>query len=189
MRASIPRLLILLLLASLAGGCGGSGSAAADLKVPEGFNACDILTWQKARAIAGVPIAGLSSTLEDALGPDPLFCSYNAGTVESPRLVSLQVRPAPSARAAERRIESNRSFLRTLSGGEVKDVAGIGEKAIWAGGTANQLHVSHGAVQLIITVQAGKNHLAAAQQIAKETFAAIAKAAQEGKPPQRAALE
>ena len=185
MRPKIHPTLFPLLLGALLAAC--SDRPAPDLMVPEGFDACAVLTFEEARAFAGVPVAGVSSLLDDAVGRSRLECSYNAGTVEHPKLLSLQVRPAPSARAAARRVESNRSFLRTRTKGDVKDVSGIGDKAIWAGGADQQLHVSKGAVQLIVTMQAGKDPLGAARKVAEEAFAAMEEAARQGKPPQTAA--
>lgn len=188
MRPKTHPLLFPLLLGTLLAACGSDTGGPPDLMVPEGFDACDVFTFQEARAVAGVPIAGLSSTLDDAVGRSRLECAYNAGTVEQPRLLSLQVRPAPSSKAARRRIESNRGFLRTLSQGEVEDVPGVGDQAIWAGGSAQQLHVRQGAVQLIITIQAGKDPLGSARKVAEEAFAAMEEAARQGKPAQSAAL-
>ncbi len=172
-RPKIHLPLLPLLLGALLAACGSDAGGTPDLTVPEQFDACAVLTSQEARAIAGVPIAGVSSMLDDAVGRSRLECTYNAGTVEHPKLLSLLVRPSPSARAAGRGIESNRSFLRTRAQDDVKDVSGIGDKAIWAGGTAQQLHVSKGAVQLIVTIQSGKDPLGSARQVAEKAFAAM----------------
>jgi hypothetical protein len=174
-RPKIRPSLFPLLLGAFLAACGSDAGKTSNLAVPEQFDACAVLTFEEARAFAGVPVAAVSSVLDDAVGRSRLECSYNAGTVEHPRLLSLQVRPAPSARAAERRVESNRSFLRTRAKGDVKDVSGIGDKALWAGGSEQQLHVSKGAVQLIVTIQAGKDPLGAARKVAEKAFAVMEK--------------
>jgi hypothetical protein len=173
LRPKIHPALFPLLLGALLAACGSEAGKTSDLTVPEQFDACAVLTFEDAHAFAGVPVAGVSSMLDDAVGRSRLECTYNAGTIENPRLLSLLVRPATSARAAARRVESSRSFLRTRAQGDVKEVSGIGDKALWAGGSAQQLHVSKGAVQLIVTMQAGKDPLGAARKVAEKAFAAM----------------
>ena len=172
-RPKIHPTLFPLLLGALLAACGSDAEVTSDLTIPEQFDACAVLTFEDARAFAGVPVAAVSSMLDDAVGRSRLECTYNAGTVEHPRLLSLLVRPAPSAQAAKRRVESSRSFLRTRAKGDVKEVPGIGGTALWAGGGEQQLHVSKGAVQLIVTMQAGKDPLGAARQVAEKAFAAM----------------
>ena len=47
---------------------------------------------------------------------------------------------------------------------------GVGDAALWAGGTVEQLHARKGAVNLVITIQAGTDQLAAAKQVAQLAF-------------------
>lgn len=155
-----------LLLAALLAACGGSEDATGPA-IPENLDACAVFLPEQARAMSGSAVAILSSTIEDASETRyRLQCTYNAGTMENPRLLSLEYRPAPSVRAAESRMKSGRSYLRTLSRSEVQDVPGLGEEAMWAGGSVQQLHVRTGAVQIVVTMQVGQNALGKARQVA-----------------------
>jgi hypothetical protein len=163
-------------LTALLAGCGSATDSreANALHAPEKLDACALFPFDEAQALAGTAIAPLSSTYEDAVGRRELKqCAYNAGTIEHPLLVSLEVRPAQSVRAAERRQESSRAFLGTLSKGHVQDVPGVGEAALWAGGGIDQLHCRQGAVQLVVTMQSGQEPLAAAKKVAQRTFARL----------------
>jgi len=160
-------------LTALLAGCGTASDSRETnaLHAPEQLDACALFPFAEAQELAGASIAPLSSTYEDAAGSRNLKqCAYNAGTIEHPLLVSLEVRPAQSVRAAERRQDSSRSFLGTLSKGQVQDVPGVGDAALWAGGGIDQLHVRQGAVQLVVTMQSGTDPLAAARQVAQRTF-------------------
>jgi len=162
-------------LTALLTGCEPSVDSreATALHAPEKLDACELFPFNEAQAHAGTAIAQLSSTYDDAVGRDLKQCAYNAGTIEHPLLVSLEVRPAKTVRAAERRQEASRSFLGKLSGGQVRDIQGIGDAALWAGGGVGQLHVRKGAVQLVVTMQTGKDPLASAKQVAQQTFARL----------------
>jgi hypothetical protein len=164
-------------LTALLAGCGSGPDPreAAALHAPEKLDACELFPFEEAQAHAGTAIASLSSTLEDAVGRDLKQCAYNAGTIEHPLLVSLEVRPAKTVREAERRQEASRSFLKKLSHGQVQDIEGVGDAAIWAGGGVDQLHVRQGAVQLVVTMQTGKDPLGSAEQVARQTFARLQK--------------
>lgn len=175
-----PRLsgLSIAVLALLLAACGGAGTqGGSDLKFTEGFDACSMLSPQRARAMAGgKAVAGITSTFDDAHGRSPLNCPYNAGTIEQPELIGLEIRPAVSPRAAASRMKSARPYLERLAKREIHEVEGVGEEAYWIGGL-QQLHSRKGSVHLIITVQAGEAPLPDAKRLAEETFAALEKAA------------
>jgi len=163
-------------LASLLAGCGaGADHREKDaFRAPEKIEACTLFPFQEAQVIAGASVATISSTLDDAVGRDPKLCAYNAGSIEQPQILSVEVRPAKTVRDAERRLEASRSFLSTLSKGQVQDVQGVGDAAVWAGGSVKQLHVRKGAVVLVVTIQAAKDPLASAKQVAQLSFERMA---------------
>jgi hypothetical protein len=165
--------------------CGGDPESGTDLKVPEGFDACTILPQERAQAIAGKPVAGISSTLEDAQGRSPLYCPYNAGTMEQLQLIGLELRPAASPRVAASRMKSAQPYLERLSGGKtIQPVQGLGDEAYWVPGL-QQLHTRRGSIVIVATAQAGENPLDDARQLTLDTIAALEKAAAEqakGKP-------
>lgn len=168
-----------MLLALLLTACGGGSESGSDLTVPEGFDACTILPQERAQAIAGKPVAGITSTLEDAQGRGPLYCPYNAGTIEQPQMVGLEIRPFASPRVAASRMEQARPHLKRLSGGKtISEVQGLGDAAYWVPGL-QQLHTRKGSVQIVATVQSGEQPLADARRLAEDTFAALEKAAAE----------
>lgn len=169
MRLTLPVLLAACLLA----GCGGASDSASEAEaVPTApINACDLLTFQEAQTIAGEPVAGLSSTLDDAVGRDPSQCVYNAGTLEAPRILGINVRQFPSARAAKRTFESSKSYLDNLGGGKLVEVPGLGEGAVWVGARIQQLHVLRKNVVLVITSQGQPGQdLEAAKKIASRAL-------------------
>jgi hypothetical protein len=160
-----------LLAAALAAGCGGSAdSKAADSNAPaaEPLDACTLFTAEDAQSIAGESIAAMSSTLDEARGRDPGQCIYNSGSLAQPRILSLLIRQHTSAEAAKRVLEASRSAF----GGQVQDVPGLGDGALWVGGQIQQLHVLRGADELVITVQSpdGTDQLEHARQIATKVL-------------------
>lgn len=164
------------LLALVLTACGGSKTSST-LTVPEGFDACTILTQERAQAIAGKPVAGITSTFEDAQGRGPLYCPYNAGTIEHPQMVGLEIRPAASPRVAASRMEGAKPYLERLSGGKtIAEVKGLGDAAYWVPGL-QQLNTRKGSVQVVATVQSGEQPLTDARRLAEDTFAALEKAA------------
>lgn len=146
-----------LVLATLGGlsGLMGCGS-----EVPEGptfdtstIQACLLFPVQEALSYGNGSVSTMSSTLEDASDRNPMVCSYNAGNSEHPRLLKLEIRAAASAKAAARQIESSRDFLSRLTHGEIQEVPGLGQKALWAGGDLQQLQVLEGNLILVATAQ------------------------------------
>jgi hypothetical protein len=169
-----------LLLAALLTACGGSPESGADITIPEGFDTCSILTQERAQAVAGTPVAGITSTLEDANGRGPLYCPYNAGTMENLQLIGLELRPAASPRVARSRMEAAKPYLERLSKKTIQAVQGLGDEAYWVPGL-QQLHTRRGPIVIVATVQSGANPLDDARQLTLETLAVLEKAAQEKK--------
>jgi hypothetical protein len=118
-------------------------------------DACQLFTMEDAVTAAGELLSGrMTSTLDDASGrPDPMRCLYNVGTTQDARLVGLEVRSHRSPEAARRAVEGSRALLGNLTRGEVEEIAGVGDAALWGGGEVDQLYVATGSYQLIITVQ------------------------------------
>jgi hypothetical protein len=164
--------------------CGGGPQSGAEIKIPEGFDTCTILPQERAQAIAGKPVAGISSTLEDANGRGPLYCPYNAGTMEQLQLIGLELRPANSPRVAASRMEAAKTYLERLSKRTIQPVKGIGDEAYWVPGL-QQLHTRRGPIVIVATVQSGENPLDDARQLTLDTLAVLEKAAADkgkGKP-------
>lgn len=151
---SARRISTLLLASTLAACGGGSDAPSGPTFDPASLHACDLFTVSDALSFAGGPVSSMRSTLDEAsTNPNPLVCSFNAGTRAQPRLFGLEIRPAASPKAAARRLESSRSYLKHLSGGEIQEVPGIGDKAMFAGGELHQLHVLRGNLVLVINAK------------------------------------
>lgn len=163
-----PFLLSTLLLALLIVGCNRSSDSDAAAGPALKVDACQLFTDKDAQAIAGDTLAGMSSTLDEAQGRNPLECIYNSGTLDQPRILSLLIRPHRGASGGKNFLESSRSSLSSMSGGKVQDVPGLGDSALWVGGRLQQLHVATGSLQLIITVHSpdGTDQIPKARQIA-----------------------
>jgi hypothetical protein len=147
-----------LTFAILLAACGGGSDA------PEGttidaasLNACELFTVQDALQFnGGRAVAPRSSTFDDASrSGNPLTCSFNTAvsTPDQPQVLGLEIKPARSPEAAARNLESSRTMLKRLTGGEIQEVPNLGEKALFAGGTLSQLHVLKGNLLLVVTAQ------------------------------------
>lgn len=172
------------LLALTLTACGSRATGGSDLTLPKDFDSCSVLTYERAKDIAKKPVAAISSTLDDAQGRSLLMCPYNAGTIEQPQMVSLELRPAVSPRSASSRMESARPYLERMAKTKVQPIEGLGEEAYWVVGL-QQMHVRKGAVQVVATVQAGDAPMEDARKLANDTFAAIEKAVAEAKKQQQ----
>lgn len=166
------------LLALTLTACGGGPESGAEVAIPEGFDTCSILTLERAQAAAGKPVAYITSTLEDAQGRGPLYCPYNAGTMEQLQLIGLELRPAASPRVASSRMESAKTYLERLSKKTIQPVQGLGDEAYWVPGL-QQLHTRRGPIVIVATIQAGENPLDDARQLTLDTLAVLEKAAAE----------
>lgn len=151
----------LVLIALAVSACGG-GSEATDPNEaaagptidPTTLQACELFTIEDALSLnGGKRVSTMSSTLEDATSRNNLVCSYNAGSRARPRLLGLDIRPARTPAAAARQLESSRGFLKRLAGGELQEVPGVGDKAIWAGGELHQLHMVRGNLVLVVSAK------------------------------------
>lgn len=169
------RLAPCLLAFALAAGCGTSPESETVANPAAQIDACTLFTWEDAKAVAKESVAGMSSTLDDARGRDPGQCVYNSGTLDQPRILSLLLRHFPNPASAKRVLTSSRSTFANMSGGEVQEVPGLGDGALWVGGRIQQLHVVRGSTQLVITVQSpdGTDQLGAARQIADKALARL----------------
>jgi hypothetical protein len=163
-------LLALLLLAGLGacrrrGGGAGRGGASSPTGAPaasdEGggrvvpIDACTLLTAADAEAILGgpvekpvasghrLPVAGHSSRCAYLTSRPPL------------RVVNLLVEQLATPREAASAFEQTRRISKTVSGTPPEDLAGLGERAFWEGGSIAKLHVLKGNLWLVIGCSLG----------------------------------
>lgn len=161
--------LTLWLLGTALAGCGSKPESQAPAIT---VDACTLFTAEEAKAVAGESVAAMSSTLDDAVGRDPGQCIYNSGTLDEPRILSLLLRQHRSPESAKRVLEASRGTFSTMSGGRIQEVPGLGDAALWAGGKIQQLHVLHGATQMIVTVDSpdGADQFASARRVAEKAL-------------------
>jgi hypothetical protein len=164
-------LLVLLLLLAGLGACrqrgrgAGSGSASSPAGAPaasdEGggrvapIDACTLLTAADAEAILGgpvekpvtsghpLPVAGHSSRCAYLTSRPPL------------KVVNLLVEQLATPREAASAFEQTRRISKTVSGAPPEDLAGLGERAFWEGGSIAKLHVLKGNLWLVIGCSLG----------------------------------
>ncbi len=151
---TLSKIPVLILMGLLVVACGSDSDA------PKGptfdtaeLDACQLFPLNEALGYVGGSVSTMSSTLEDIGARNPMVCSYNAGNTSHPRIFKLEVRAARSPRAAAGQMESSRDFLKRLAGGEIQEVPGLGDGAVWAGGDLHQLNVLRGNLILLITAQ------------------------------------
>ena len=154
-KRTFPALVLIALTA-----CGGSDAtdpnetAAGPAFDPTTLQACELFTIEDALSLnGGKRVSTMSSTLEEASGRNNLVCSYNAGSRARPRLLGLEIRPARTPAAAARQLEGSRGYLKRLAGGEIQEVPGAGDKAMWVGGEFHQLHMLRGNLLLVISAK------------------------------------
>lgn len=151
-KTTFPALVLAVLLALGLVACGSDAPAGPTFDTAE-IDACQLFPVNEALGYAGGSVSTMSSTLEDIGARNPLVCSYNAGSTSRPRLFKLEVRSANSPKAAARQMDASRDFLRRLAGGEIQEVPGLGDSAVWAGGDLHQLNVLRGNLMFLITAQ------------------------------------
>jgi hypothetical protein len=146
---TLSKTLPALMLAGLLIACGsGSDEPKGPTFDTADIDACQLFPVNEALGYAGGSVSTMSIGARN-----PLVCSYNAGSTSRPRILKLEVRSAASPKAAARQMEASRDFLKHLAGGEIQEVPGVGEKAVWAGGDLHQLNVLHGNLMFLITAQ------------------------------------
>ncbi len=180
-RFQIPSFLVAAAMSAMTLACGGSADTSKETEqanATKPLDACELFTYEDARAIAGETLAAMASTLDEARGRDPGQCIYNAGTIEEPRILSLLIRHHRSPKAAQGVLKSGRSTFSAISGGKVQDVPDLGDGALWVGGRIQQLHVLRGEAELVITVQGadGTDQLQNARQLAGKILSRMGKA-------------
>jgi hypothetical protein len=163
---------------SVLAACGQPGSETAPLPTPPALEACTLMTIDDADPGGQLGLVPVRAPIELPIGQDNAKCSY--GTAEPPiMVVSLEVRRLPSAAAARREQRGSEGMLGTLSGSDPQEVPGVGERAMWAGGRVDQLHVLAGEMRLIVTIEVGEEseRLERARAIAQSALERLLKPA------------
>jgi hypothetical protein len=111
--------------------------------------ACELLTADDAAALLGGPVKPPITSVMADIGVVSWRCSYLSEASNPARVVTLLARKWQQADDARRAYEHAHALSQSISGQAPETVAGLGERAYWAGGTVSQLNVLHGDTWLI----------------------------------------
>lgn len=174
-RSTLPALLLPLLV--LACGVGSEEPPYAGPRGPEEFHACELFPASEARAeLPGEEIGQLAGPLDASSGTKFARCAYGHG----PGAIldaALEVRRHESSAALRRHLEGALPMLRRLSSGDLTAVAGVGDRAWWAGGGVRMLKAGWRDLELTVTFQPGVDPAlprAAAERIARRAVFRLA---------------
>jgi hypothetical protein len=118
----------------------------------ERIDACTLLTRADAETLLGGSLAPPVTNAGEPAGNVVSQCAYAS---PGHGHLTLLVRPAPTAAAAAAAYEHARAAAQALTGSAPLEVAGVGERAYWTGGTFRQLTVLAKKVCLIVSADLG----------------------------------
>jgi hypothetical protein len=155
-----------------AGSVAGGGAPAA--RAPRENLACKLLTRDDAEALLGGPVQEPPVTGSTAdIGVESWRCGYVSVAQNPAKVVTLLAQHWQDPAATRKAYEHAHAISRSISGQMPQQVPGLGDRAYWAGGTINQLHVLAGSDWLVISGtaapgfdQLGPARLAAARILA-----------------------
>lgn len=154
-----------------AGAGGGTGAAAR--RPPENL-ACKRLTGEDAEALLGgavqePPVTGSTADI----GVESWRCGYISVAQSPAKVVTLLDQHWQDPTAARKAYEHAHAISQSISGQMPENVPGLGDRAYWAGGSVNQLHVLAGSDWLVISVTAapGFDQLGPARKAAARILA------------------
>lgn len=149
---SLFRVLRILCLASLSLGMfpGSSQAFQPPLASPSaaqaGIDASQMLTKEEVGAILGTTILAVKT------GGDGVGYSSATYITSDGSTIVLLVQPSRDAAAAQAVFEKNKGASKSTSGVDPEPVAGLGDRAFWAGGRANTLAVVTGRYWLSVAM-------------------------------------
>ncbi|HEV3457701.1 MAG TPA: hypothetical protein VHG32_14145 [Thermoanaerobaculia bacterium] len=168
------------LAASTGASTAGAGAPAARSAKPAENLACKLLTKDDAEALLGEPVQAppVTSTMAD-IGVVSWRCGYLSanpklqGPTSSTKVVTLLVKHWQDPTETRSAYEHAHALSQTISGQVPEPVAGLGERAYWAGGKVNQLNVLAGGDWLVVsgTQGPGLDQLAPAKAAAARILA------------------
>lgn len=153
---------------------GGSGPAPAAARRPPENLACKLLTRDDAEALLGGPVQEPPVTGSTAdIGVESWRCGYISVAQKPAKVVTLLDQHWQDPAAARKAYEHAHAISQSISGQMPENVPGLGDRAYWAGGSVNQLHVLAGSDWLVISVTAapGFDQLGPAKQAAARILA------------------
>jgi hypothetical protein len=153
---------------------GGTAAPPAAAARPRENLACKLLTREDAEALLGGPVREppVTSAMAD-IGVESWRCGYISAAQGPAKVVTLLAQHWQDAAAARKTYEHAHALSQSVSGQVPETIAGLGDRAYWAGGTVNQLHVLAGKDWLVISGTAGPglDQLGPAKQAAAKILA------------------
>jgi hypothetical protein len=150
------------------------GASAPRPNPPEKNLACNLLTKDDAEALLDGPVLEppVTSAMAD-IGVVSWRCGYISQAKNPTKVVSLLDNHWQQAADARSAYERAHVLSQSVSGQAPENVAGLGERAYWAGGKVNQLNVLAGQDWLVIsgTLGSGLDQLAPAKAAAAKILA------------------
>jgi hypothetical protein len=147
-----PRLAVVLAPLLLLAACGSPHPAAPPLPP---IDTCLLLPQAEAQEIAGEPMVLAINQLERAAkARDLAECVYLSPTPPNPRRLGIALQVLGSAEEAAGIFDSTAGQLEGFSGKPPVPVAGLGTKALWAGGQLSKLYILQGRVRMTVSSEA-----------------------------------
>jgi hypothetical protein len=135
--------------------------------------ACELLTRTDAEALLGGPVKAPITSITADIGAVRSRCGYVSESEKPVKVVTLLANRWQNPAAARTAYERAHALSQSISGQAPESVAGLGDRAYWAGGTVGQLNVLAGDTWLVIggTTGPGLDQLGPAKLAAARVLA------------------
>jgi hypothetical protein len=135
---------------------GASRPAPLNVEMPPVVNhACELLTKDDAEEVLGGPLQPPVTSITRDIGVVSSRCGYIAKGATPAKVVTLLAKTWQDPAAAKRAFEHAHALSQTVSGQAPVTIAGLGNRAYWAGGTVGELNVLAGATWMAFSGTAG----------------------------------
>jgi hypothetical protein len=118
-------------------------------------HACELLTADDAGDVLGGALAAPVTSIVQDIGVVSSRCGYIAKGAAPVKVVTLLAKTWQNPADAKRAFEHAHALSQSVSGQAPETIAGLGNRAYWAGGTLSQLHVLAGDTWMIFSGTAG----------------------------------
>jgi hypothetical protein len=117
--------------------------------------ACELLTKSDAEDLLGGALATPVTSIVQDIGVVTSRCGYIAKGGSTVKVVTLLAKTWQNPADARYAFEHAHALSQSVSGQAPETIAGLGNRAYWAGGTASQLNVLSGATWMVFSGTAG----------------------------------
>ncbi len=123
---------------------------------PGTLEPCDLAPLAEVQHVLGGLAVQPAQAAIDSPSPEFARCVYAYGEANPTLVVSLELRRQESPERGAALFAASLDFLSRLARRPVEAIPGLGEGAVWAGGSVSQLHAHAGRFLMIVTVDAGE---------------------------------